>query len=125
MSSSVFEFGQLRPEYAVRVLNERAVRAAAGILFFLALISFMNAWLVGNFQPTRLFVLCFLIEFSIRLFINPRFAPVMSLGEWMVRKQMPEWTGAPQKRFAWGVGWVLAAIMFALVVVQQVVGRST
>ena len=122
MSSSVFEFGQLRPEYAVRVLNERAVRAAAGILFFLALISFMNAWLVGNFQPTRLFVLCFLIEFSIRLFINPRFAPVMILGEWMVRKQMPEWTGAPQKRFAWGLGWVLAAIMFALVVVQQVVG---
>ena len=122
MSTKIIEFGQVRPEYAVPVLNERAVRAAAGILFFLALISFMNAWLMGNFQPTRVFVVCFLIEFTIRIFINPRFAPVMILGEWMVRKQTPEWTGAPQKRFAWGIGFVLAVTMLYLVVLKNVVG---
>lgn len=122
MSSSVFEFGELRPEYSVRVMNERAVRAAAGLLFFAALVSFMNAWLVGNFQPTRVFVVCFLIEFGIRLLVNPRFAPVMILGEWMVRNQVPEWTGAPQKRFAWGIGLVLAVTMLNLVVINQVVG---
>lgn len=122
MSSNIFEFGQVRPEYAVPVLNERAVRAAAGILFFLAVISFMNAWLMGNFQPTRVFVVCFLIEFTIRIFINPRFAPVMILGEWMVRKQLPEWTGAPQKRFAWSIGFVLAATMLYLVVLNNVIG---
>jgi hypothetical protein len=55
--SKVFEFGEEVEGYSVRVLNERAVRAAAGILLFLGLISFMNAWLIGNFQPTRLFVL--------------------------------------------------------------------
>ena len=44
------------PEYGVPVLNERAVRAAAGILFFFAMVSFMNAWLTGNFAPTRVFV---------------------------------------------------------------------
>ena len=122
MSSKIFEFGHVRPEYAVPVMNERAVRAAAGILFFLAVISFMNAWLTGNFQPTRVFVICFLIEFTIRIFINPRFAPVMILGEWMVRKQLPEWTGAPQKRFAWGIGFVLAATMLYLVVLNNVIG---
>jgi hypothetical protein len=122
MSTKIFEFGQVRPEYAVPVLNERAVRATAGILFFLALISFMNAWLMGNFQPTRVFVVCFLIEFSTRIFINPRFAPVMILGEWMVRKQTPEWTGAPQKRFAWGIGFALALTMLYLVVLKNVVG---
>jgi Domain of unknown function (DUF4395) len=122
MSSTIFEFGQVRPEYAVPVLNERTVRAAAGILFFLAVISFMNAWLVGNFQPTRVFVVCFLIEFTIRIFINPRFAPVMILGEWMVRKQLPEWTGAPQKRFAWSIGFILAATMLYLVVFKNVIG---
>ncbi len=122
MSSKIFAFGQLRPEYAVPVLNERAVRAAAGILFFLAIISFMNAWLMGNFQPTRVFVVGFLIEFTIRIFINPRFAPVMILGEWMVRKQLPEWTGAPQKRFAWSIGFVLAATMLYLVVLHNVMG---
>ncbi len=122
MSSKILEFGQIRPEYAVPVLNERAVRAAAGILLFLAVISFMNAWLTGNFQPTRVFVVCFLIEFTIRIFINPRFAPVMILGEWMVRKQLPEWTGAPQKRFAWSIGFVLAATMLYLVVLNNVIG---
>lgn len=122
MSTRVFEFGQVRPEYAVPVLNERAVRAAAGILFLPALISFMNAWLVGDFQPTRVFVVAFLIEFAVRLFINPRFAPAIILGEWMVRRQQPEWTGAPQKRFAWGIGFVLAATMLYLVVIQKVVG---
>ena len=122
MSLKVFEFGQMRPEYAVPVLNERAVRASAGILFALALVSFMNAWLLGHFGPTRVFVVAFLIEFSLRLFVNPRLAPVMVLGEWMVRQQRPEWTGAPQKRFAWAIGWLLAATMFTLVVWQQVVG---
>jgi Domain of unknown function (DUF4395) len=122
MSSRVFQFGELRPEFAIPVLNERAVRAAAGLLFFLALVCFMNAWLTGNFQPTRVFVVSFLLEFSVRLFVNPRFAPFMVLGQWMVRKQQPEWTGAPQKRFAWAIGLVLGATMLYLVVLNNVVG---
>jgi hypothetical protein len=39
-----------------------------------------------------------------------------------VRKQQPEWTGAPQKRFAWAIGFVLAATMFYLVVLNNVIG---
>jgi hypothetical protein len=104
------------------VLNERAVRAAAGIVFFFAMVSFMNAWLVGNFQPTRVFVVAFLIDFTLRIFVNPRYAPSMILGQWMVRKQQPEYVGAPQKRFAWAIGFVLAVIMLYLVVIKHVVG---
>jgi hypothetical protein len=122
MSNAILQFGEIRPEYQIPVLNERAARAAAGILFFLALISFMNAWLTGNFQPTRVFVVSFLIEFTIRIFVNPRFAPIMILGQWMVRKQQPEWSGAPQKRFAWAIGFVLAATMLYLVVLNNVIG---
>jgi len=122
MSNAILQFGEMRPEFQIPVLNERAVRAAAGILFFLALISFMNAWLTGNFQPTRVFVVSFLLEFTIRIFVNPRFAPIMILGQWMVRKQIPDWSGAPQKRFAWAIGFVLAATMFYLVVLNHVIG---
>ena len=118
----VIEFGQIRPEYAVRVLNERAVRAAAGILLMIAMVAFMNAWLLGNFQPTRVFVVAFLIDFTVRIFVNPRFAPSLVIGQWLVRRQQPEWVGAPQKRFAWAIGFVLALTMFYLVVLQQVVG---
>lgn len=122
MSTAIFQFGERLPAYAVPVLNERTVRASAGILFFLAVIAFMNAWLTGNFQPTRVFVVSFLVDFSIRIFINPRFAPTLILGQWVVRKQQPEWVGAPQKRFAWCIGLVLAAIMLYLVVLNNVIG---
>ncbi|MDI9234115.1 DUF4395 domain-containing protein [Limnohabitans lacus] len=117
-----FVFGQVKPEYAVPVLNERAVRAGAGILFFFAMVAFMNAWLSGNFAPTRVFVLAFLFDFVVRLFINPAYAPSLVIGQWLVRHQQPEWTGAPQKRFAWAIGLVLALTMWVLVVVKGVVG---
>jgi Domain of unknown function (DUF4395) len=120
--SNVFEFGEEVEGYSVRVLNERAVRAAAGILLFLGLISFMNAWLIGNFQPTRLFVLAFLAEFSIRLFVNPKYAPTMIIGQWMVRKQQADWAGAPQKRFAWAIGFVLALVMAYTMVFNSMIG---
>jgi hypothetical protein len=119
---AILQFGERLPEYAVPVLNERAVRASAGILFLLAIISFMNAWLTGNFQPTRVFVVAFLIEFTVRLFINPRYAPALILGQWVVRKQQPEYVGAPQKRFAWAIGFVLALTMLYLVVLNNVIG---
>ena len=122
MTPPLFQFGQHHPDYPVPVLNERAVRASAGILFFFAMIAFMNAWLVGNFQPTRVFVVVFLADFAIRLFINPLWAPSMILGQWAVARQEPEWVGAPQKRFAWGIGFVLALAMLYLMVLNNVVG---
>ena len=87
MRSSFFQFGERRPEYDVPVLNERAVRAAAGILFVPALLTFTQALQFGNFQPTRIFVIAFLADFSIRLFVNPLLAPTMILGQWIVNGQ--------------------------------------
>lgn len=122
MAHPVFQFGETLPEYDVPVLNERAVRASAGILFFFAIVAFMNAWLLGNFQPTRVFVITFLVDFTIRIFVNPRYAPSLILGQWMVRAQQPEYMGAPQKRFAWAIGFGLALTMLYLVVLQHVIG---
>lgn len=120
--NKLFAFGETVPGYEVPVLNEREVRAAAGILFFFALLSFMNAWLMGNFRLTQIFVVAFLIDFAIRIFINPRFSPSMIVGRFAVRYQAPEWAGAPQKRFAWSVGFVLAVVMFYLIVLNNVIG---
>lgn len=120
--SKVFGFGEMVADYDVPVLNEREVRAAAGIMFFFALVSFMNSWLLGDFRLTRIFVTAFLIDFIIRIFINPRFSPSMIVGRWATRKQAPEWTGAPQKRFAWAVGLTLAVVMFYLIVINNTIG---
>ena len=120
--NSVFDFGEQLDGYSVRVLNERAVRAGAGLLFAFAIVSFMNAWLAGNFQPTRVFVVAFLVDFTIRIFVNPRYAPSLIIGGWFVRKQQPEYVGAPQKRFAWAIGFALGLAMLYLVVINNIIG---
>lgn len=119
-----FAFGERIEGYEVPVLNEREVRASAGLLFLGAIISFMHAWLVGDFRYTRIFVVAFLIDFTIRIFINPKFAPSLVLGRFMVRHQVPEYVGAVQKRFAWAIGWTLALCMMFLVVINRIVGPT-
>lgn len=114
-------FGELVDGHAVRVVNERAVRAAAGLLFFPAVVSFMHAFLLGNFQPTRLFIVVFLIDMALRQ-LNPCWAPSLIVGGWIVRHQAPEWVGAPQKRFAWGLGLLLGLIMLYLMVFNRHIG---
>ena len=54
----------------------------------------------------------FLIDFIIRVFINPRFSPTLIMARLIVQNQTPENVGAAQKKFAWIIGVVLAGIMF-------------
>ena len=120
--SSILGFGEAVEGYDVPVLNEREVRAAAGILLVFAMMTFANAWFMGNFRPTKIFVIAFLVDFTIRIFINPEYSPSMILGRFAVRNQVPEWAGAPQKRFAWAIGWTLTVIMLWLIVINNVIG---
>jgi hypothetical protein len=120
--ANTFEFGENHPDYPVRVLNEREARGAAGIMLVLAIVAFMNAWFKGDFMPTKFTVVAFFIDFFIRVLINPRFAPTLIMARWMVNNQTAEYVGAPQKRFAWGMGLGLASLMMFLVVLQDVRG---
>ena len=38
--SALFQFGERMPDYSVPVLNEREVRAGAGLLFVIAFVAF-------------------------------------------------------------------------------------
>ena len=118
----LFNFGEDIQGYEVKVFNEREVRAAAGIVFLFAFIAFMNGFLTGNNEPTKLMVTVFLIDFFIRIIINPKYSPSMIAGRWVVNNQTPEYVGAPQKRWAWAFGFILAAIMFYLVVLNNIRG---
>lgn len=115
-----FYFGEKVKGYDVPVLNEREARAAAGILFLFAIISFLNALVLRNFFPLKIFISAFLVDFFIRVIINPRYSPTLILGRFFVQNQKPEYTGAPQKRFAWGIGLVLSTIMFFVIVVFNI-----
>lgn len=119
---NIFYFGEKIKGYSVRVLNEREARAGAGILFFFAVFAFANAWFVGNFNYIKIFVTAFLIDFTIRVFVNPKFAPSLIIGRFFVSNQDLEWVGAPQKRFAWSIGFGLSLLMFFLLVIFDVRG---
>ncbi len=108
-------FGEKVDGYSIPVLNEREARAGAGILFVIAFVAFMNAFLLGNFAPIRVVAVVFFIDFFIRVLISPKYAPSLILGRLAVRNQTPEFVGAPQKHFAWTLGLILAAIMVTLV----------
>ncbi len=71
-------------------------------------LSILLAILKGNFIIFKYSVTAFLTDMVIRVFINPEFSPFLILGRLIVRNQVPEYVGAPQKKFAWIIGVVLA-----------------
>jgi len=112
-------FGETVEGYDVPVLNEREARAGAGILFALGMISFLNAFLLHSFAFTQIFITIFMVDFIIRVLINPKYAPSLILGRIFVQNQKPEYVGASQKRFAWSIGLLLSLVMFVVVVILE------
>jgi hypothetical protein len=110
------QFGEDVPGYPIRVLNEREIRAAAGILFLATFLSLMLILFTNNFVPVKYVITLFFTDFLIRIFISPRFAPMLIIGRLIVSGQTPEYVGARQKRFAWSVGLFLSATMFVFLV---------
>lgn len=117
MSKKIFQFGEEVPGYEIRVVNEREVRAAAGLFFFLMFTAILTVIMKQDFTLLKYAVVIFLADFAIRVLINPRFAPSLILGRLIVRNQTPEYVGAPQKKFAWIIGLILAVIMLIFQVI--------
>ncbi len=113
----IIKFGEDIAGYDTPVLNEREIRAAAGILFVLMFISIMLASLKGDFLMIKYAITIFLTDIVIRVLINPEFSPSLIIGRMIVRNQVPEYVGAPQKKFAWVIGIVLSSIIFIHLVV--------
>lgn len=89
--SKVIKFGEDVSGYEIPVLNEREIRAAAGILFVWAFLSVLTAIMQGSFAMLKYFILAFLVDFLIRVFINPKFSPTLIIGRLIVRRQTPEY----------------------------------
>ena len=113
----IIKFGEDVEGYKIPVLNEREIRAAAGLLFLIMFISVLLVLLKGNFLMIKYAVTIFLIDLVIRVFVNPKFSPFLIIGRLIVKNQTPEYVGAPQKKFAWLIGVALASTMFILLVV--------
>src|SRR3989339_777024 len=117
--SKLIKFGEDVEGYNIPVLNEREIRAAAGILFLMMFLTILIVIFRQNFVPLKYAVVIFLTDIAIRVFISPRFSPTLIIGRLIVRNQTPEYVGAAQKKFAWIIGVVLALTMFIHLIVMN------
>jgi hypothetical protein len=115
----LIKFGEDVEGYNIPVLNEREIRAAAGILFLATFTSLMFILFKGNFVPIKYVITLFLTDFMIRVFINPKFSPTLIFARLIVRNQTPEYVGAAQKKFAWIIGLILSALMFFFFIIAN------
>ncbi len=104
------------------VVNERAVRATAGIMFLVGIFTFSWIQSTNNYIPLMIVVPLFWVEFFLKTVFDPRYSIFGIVGTWATRRQRPEWVGAAQKRFAWSIGLILASIMLITSVGFQVRG---
>lgn len=89
----------------VPVVNERAVRASAGILFLGGFAAWLWGVITGDLQPMRVFGIVFAIEMMVRLFVGTAFTPTLVMGALITRPQRPEWVEARSKLLAWRMGF--------------------
>jgi hypothetical protein len=113
----LIRFGEYAEGYEIPVLNEREIRAAAGILFLVIFSAYLRIILAGDFVLAKYAITLFFTDFLIRVFISPRFSPSLIVGRLIVRKQTPEYVGAKQKKFAWIVGVFLSFTMLVFMVI--------
>jgi hypothetical protein len=116
-TNKLIKFGEDVEGYNIPVLNEREIRASAGILFVFMLISLMFILFKGNFLLIKYVIIVFLTDLLVRVFINPKLSPTLIIGRLIVSRQNPEYVGAAQKKFAWKIGIAFAGLMFFLLVI--------
>jgi Domain of unknown function (DUF4395) len=101
------------------VVNERAVRATAGIVMVLAAIAIAIAYFDKNYTPIRIIAVLVAADYALRQVagLTP-LSPIGTLGTFLVRNQTPEWVGATQKRFAWALAFGMALLIAILTNVE-------
>jgi hypothetical protein len=111
-------YGQQISELAVdgRVLeagvfNENEVRAAAGVTMVIGAVAFSYAYFDHLFLPLKIVTSFFFVEFLIRVTVGFQFSPIRVVCRAITRGQPPDWVSAKPKRFAWTLGWAMAAAM--------------
>ncbi len=127
-----FSFGTIIPGLTIQgapapypVLNERSIRAGAGIVFAAGFFAFFQAFYLENFLFIKILVIFLLFDFFAKTVLGLRFSPISRLAELIVSNQKPEYVGAIQKRFAWSIGLVLATLMTVFIYILNLQGPPT
>jgi hypothetical protein len=98
------------------VLNERAVRVTAGIMFAIWFFTLLTTLHTKDYFLMHSVVVWFFIDFGIKVFWWPKYSPLSCIARWLVRKQTPEYVWAIQKRFAWAIGLAMSGLVAILTI---------
>jgi hypothetical protein len=110
----IFSFGEYIDGKPYKVLDERKMRASAGIMFLFGLIASINGFILEQYAIIPYVIGGLVLNFMIGLFINPKFSPSVILASIFVWKQSALPIGAVQKKFAWSLGLILSGTIFVL-----------
>jgi len=110
----ILSFGEYIEGRKYKVLDERQLRASAGIMLLLGIIASINGFILNKYTVIPYISGFLLLNFLIGIFINPKYAPTMLLAKLIVYNQSPLPIGAIQKKFAWSLGLVLSTVIFSL-----------
>jgi len=116
---SIISFGEQKDGIPYKVLNERSVRASAGLMFILGLIAFINGFILQKYVVIPFITGFLMLNFLIGVLINPKFSPTMALGKFITQNQTELPIGAIQKKFAWSLGLGLSTTIFVLSLLLQ------
>ncbi len=123
------EYGEVIPGLQINgelapygVVNERSIRATAGLMFVIGFSVFAYIRATGDYTPMYFVVPMFWLDFLLKTIFSPKFSIFGFFGKLFVRSQKPEYVGAIQKRFAWGIGLFLSSIMMVVALGFQVKG---
>lgn len=97
------------------VVNEREIRAAAGLMLVLGMTALFGVVYNQNIVFAFWVVLAFWIDFVLKVLIGPEWSYIGRVAALIVRKQRPEYVGAIQKRFAWSIGLMLSSVVLFLI----------
>jgi hypothetical protein len=96
------------------VVNEHAVRASAGIMFFLGMIILTHTYYTHDIIFAIWWIGIFFIDFLLKVVFWPQYSPISLLGVYLVSYKKPEYVWAIQKRFAWTIGCILSGIVLGM-----------
>ena len=111
---SIITFGEYIEGKKFKVLDERRMRASAGVMFLFGLIASINGFILQRFAVIPYIAGFLVLNFVIGIFINPKFSPSVLIGRLFVYKQSLLPIGAIQKKFAWSLGLALSTSIFVL-----------
>ncbi len=111
-------YGQIIPNLKIDseevnypVVNEREIRAVAGLMLLIGILAFAYIYFTRDYTPLYIVVPLFWLEFFVKTVFAPHYSLFGKIASPLVKNQKPEYVGAIQKRFAWGLGLIMATAM--------------